>query len=263
MDNETLFKKKLSLLMTLGSEYSLASLEDEQYLYNFDNDLRERFGVHWNEKWESKFSTDKEKILLLKGIILLEKICEKKGKKFLRGSTTITPTIFQEVERRNLLNSRLFDWIIRNRCSNVYTPFGGAKYSHIENYTQYLEFIDNKTKRERTHNLDRELKKKKMLKKAEDHKIREKLSKKRNEFKNKLAKDYFIKNGNKFLDDIISQKLPFPLDLTPKEQINNVISKKTKLSNSELVILIARIPRKSASHIKKFKKLLVEELNSR
>ena len=137
------------------------------------------------------------------------------------------------------------------------------KYSHIENYTQYLEFIDNKTKRERTHNLDKERKKKKMLKKAEDHKIREKLSKKRNELKNKLAKDYFVKNGNKFLDDIVSQKLPFPLDLTPKEQINNVISKMTKLSISELEILIARIPRKSASHIKKFKKLLVEELNSR
>ena len=134
------------------------------------------------------------------------------------------------------------------------------KYSHIENYTQYLDFIDNKTKRERTHNLDKERKKKKMLKKAEDHKIREKLSKKRNELKNKLAKDYFVKNGNKFLDDIVSQKLPFPLDLTPKEQINNVISKMTKLSISELEILIARIPRKSASHIKKFKKLLVEEL---
>ena len=102
-----------------------------------------------------------------------------------------------------------------------------------------------------------------MLKKAEDHKIREKLSKKRNELKNKLAKDYFVKNGNKFLDDIVSQKLPFPLDLTPKEQINNVISKMTKLSISELEILIARIPRKSASHIKKLKKLLVEELNSR
>ena len=177
MDDETLFKKKLSLLMILGSEYSLASLEDEKYLYNFDNDLRERFGVHWNEKWESEFSTDKEKILLLKGIILLEKICEKKGRNFKRFNNDYTNN-FQEVERRNLLNSRLFDWIIRNRCSNVYTPFGGVKYSHIENYTQYLEFIDNKTKRERTHNLDKERKKKKMLKKAEDHKIREKLSKK-------------------------------------------------------------------------------------
>ena len=61
MDHETLFRKKLSLLM-IGSEYSLASLEDEQYLYNFDNDLRERFGVHWNVKWESEFSTDKENI---------------------------------------------------------------------------------------------------------------------------------------------------------------------------------------------------------
>ncbi len=272
MNNDTLFKKKLSLLMTLGSEYSLPSLEKEQYLYRFDQDLQIRLGHNfWTEKWENEFPTDREKIILLKGVILLEKIYEKNGARgLMRGSATVTTLVFKQVEEKKLLNPRLFAWILLNRSSNLYTPFGGMKYSHIKNYAEYLAFIESEKSREsrtreteRIHSLNRERKEVEKLKKAEDYKIRIELTKDRNKFKNKLVKDYFAKNDNKFLDDIISKKLPFPLNLTPIEEVNAVISKTTQLSNRELEMLIASIPRKSASHIKAFKQLLVEQLDSR
>lgn len=275
MNNETLFNKKISILMILGSKYSLSSLKDEQYLYKFDHDLLGKFGHIWNEKWEREFPTDKEKILLLKGVILLEKIYEKNEvSELIMGSATITSTVFKRVEEKKLLNQRLFDWIIQNRSSNKYTPFGYMKYSHIEDYAEYLEFIEIEKSHRETHYLNRARKEIKILNKAKDHKIKEELTKNRNKLKRKIVKDYFRKNrcgwfygifkkDNKFLNDIISNELPFPLDLTPKEEIYAAIPKTKKLSKSELEMLIARIPRKSAGHIKEFKKLLVKQLNSR
>ena len=261
MNNDILFEKKLSLLMTLGAEYSLDINKIEKYLYRFDEDLQNRLGNGWGKDWESKFPTDNEKITLLKGLILLERRYDH------LGSVTTTALVFRELEEKKLLTPRLIDWVLLNRSSNPYTPFGKMKYSDIKNGVEYLALRvsekSHKMETERIHSLNREHKKMEKLKKAADYKIRRELTKKLNKLKKKSVEDYFGKNDNKFLDDIISQKLPFHLNLTPIEEVNSVISKTTKLSNSELEMLIARIPRKSASHIKEFKQLLVEQLNSR
>ena len=257
--------------MTLGSEYALGGLEEEQYLYGFDQYLQVRLGPNfWTEKWEKIFPTDKEKITLLKGVILLERIYETNRTGLLRGSATVTTLVFKQIEEKKLLNPTLFDWVMRNRSSNEYTPFGGMKYSHIKNYTEYLAFIESEKLRlvrtqetEKIHSLNRERKRREKLKKAEDAKVRNELTKDRNKFKIKVVEDYFASKRDKFLDDLISQKLPFPLNLTPENELYIVISKMTKLNNSELEMLIKRIPRKSAFHIKEFRQSLVKELSSR
>ena len=57
------FSRQLYLLMQLGTQHSLDSHSDEEILYGFDQILQKRLGFNvWNDKWESIFPSDEEKI---------------------------------------------------------------------------------------------------------------------------------------------------------------------------------------------------------
>ena len=71
--NNLEFSEKISLLTELGKSNSIQD-KDKKKIYDVDRHLVSSFGAWWNKDWEKTFKTDDQKIFLLKGLILLEKI---------------------------------------------------------------------------------------------------------------------------------------------------------------------------------------------
>lgn len=128
------FQKKKEKFLKFGkNDFPLQQFEEEN-LTTFDTELTTLLGEEWNDGYSNIFFTDKDKVYLFKGLILLEK--------FLGNGSSVAKNImvFQELERLNLLTPELLDWTFKNKSENVYTPFGWARYGHIRSYKEYVDF---------------------------------------------------------------------------------------------------------------------------
>ena len=259
--NNLEFSEKISLLTELGKSNSIQD-KDKKKIYDVDRHLVSSFGAWWNKDWEKTFKTDDQKIFLLKGLILLEKI-NGGG-----GSASLNIMVFAKVHDLGLDSPELVNWVLSNKSRNPYTPFGGLKFSHLKTHTEYLEFSDSERRRivrrdirlkvlEKTHEENR--KKRKIHKSFQHHKKLED-RKKRNNQNIKTIKTYF-NNRNNLLKDIIEQKLPFPLNLVPLEELEKLESKISKMDLNQTIHLIEQIPRKSPEHIKELRKKLINHKN--
>ena len=225
----------------------------------------------WNEKWESAFPTKEEKIALLKGLVQLEKFYYLKGieetgligdNSFPRGSTAASILVFKQIVWKRMDSPELINWKIQNSTPATYMVLDRSKYNHVRDYDHLLEVLEtervNRIETEKEHALNRENKKKRKFKQVQDHKIRLEKTRLSNKLKYDIVTNYFANNKNTFLEDLITQNLPFPLNLTPAEELDNVLKTVMKMDYSRLDSLIQTIPRKSAEHIKNFRKQLIE-----
>lgn len=270
----TSFYHKLNMLMVLGSQYTLSSREEEETLYGFEEELVGRLGGDiWNKKWQSIFQSNHEKTTLLKGLVLLEKIYETNNREeYFRWSVATTILVFREIEKEwnngVILNPELLNWILDNKSSNPYTPFGEQKFQHLKSYSEYLKFIEAEESRAGLARLQEKEEQQKKLNRVAEKKAAHRLNREKTAAENAkkylAAKQYFKKHREKYIHNVIDQKLPFPLNLTPKIEIyrlrfGGIIR---KLSEHELNLLIDRVPKNSATHIKKFRKTLIKRRNS-
>ena len=84
---------------------------------------------------ENLFENDKDKIILLKGLVMMDKL----NISGCGGSTTQVPRLFWPLYRAGLIDSELFDWILHNK-KNSYSPFGHWHPWWVINHSQYLKY---------------------------------------------------------------------------------------------------------------------------
>jgi len=184
------FEEKVSLLMTLGSQYTLNSPNDEKILYEFIRYLTVLGGDNWSSNWESLFPSNDEKITLLKGVVLQEKIDEK-NKANVFNSVSVTILVFRKIIDLGLDSPELFDWVLKNKSSNPYTPLGSPLPTHIIDHVGYMDFMNSEKKSyekkhlrhieiEKEHTLNREKKRNEKLRKKNLHDKRMAEQKRRN-----------------------------------------------------------------------------------
>ena len=109
--------------------------------------------------------------------------------------------------------------------------------------------------------LNKELNAIKKLKKQERHEKRVADQKRRKSQSYLHIKNYFKDNRDNFLDDLISNNLSFPLDLTPIEEITSLITKIKKLDVDMVGKLLNRISKSSSQpkHIEHLQRELCDQ----
>tara|TARA_B100000963_G_C22036828_1_gene413605 strand:- start:215 stop:463 length:249 start_codon:yes stop_codon:yes gene_type:complete len=69
---------------------------------------------------------------------------------------------------------------------------------------------------------------------------------------------YLRKKNRNLFQDIIEQKLDFPVNLLPVDELDQLETEINNLDIISMSILIKRFPKKSPDHIKSFRKKLVD-----
>ena len=193
-------------------------------------------------------------------MVLLEKTDEDHGGKS-TGSTTVTAYIFHKINDLGLDTPDLMDFVLANKSSNPYTPFGSLTYSECRNYEHYKEILERENRRRKEH-FKREknsIERKKTLKskKSNNHKRRLEISIKENIKKYELVNMYFNESTNNLLQDIIEQKLPFPLFLIPPSETQKLTHQITSLDANLLRKCLNAIPRKSPVHLRDLRNKII------
>ena len=75
---------------------------------------------------------------------------------------------------------------------------------------------------------------------------------KKNIEKRKIVKDYFA-DENDFLNDILMNKIPFPINLSPAQDLDNICANLERMSNKDLRKLKNNIPKRTSDKLKQIK----------
>lgn len=257
MESGTLsFNDKLALLMKLGTELQLSDMDDERVLDGFDMTMVRAMGAPWNEKWDNAFPQNTQIITLLRALVLLDNICETH-----RGSVPTTAFVFEKIVELELNTPELIDQVLRNKSKrHPYTPFGERKYRHLTSFKEYQDFLASekvrKIKAFKLGEQNRQEKKRLRAKKAMQH------MKRTSQFYNRTSQisyeveKYFETKQHQFIEDWLTGNLPFPQGLIPSEQLIRYQPEVLALNPIQIDNLFDKIPKKSSSHLKDFKKQL-------
>ena len=135
--------------------------QDRQKLKNLD-----RINRLWREKWEEIAEPLKQEDCeyLIRGLVITERELE-----WSSGSVSGAIWVFRVYERRfSPSHIQVANWVLENRGSNDYLPFGGT--SSARNYDEYLDEQRAARQRYRDH-LDRQCEQKKAKKRREEKRI--------------------------------------------------------------------------------------------
>lgn len=256
-------KEKFNLILKLGetgrlSEQELAiMLERERHGSNLF--LFSQIGPKIKQIWDRAFPSNEEKILSFRGIVLLEKIDEENGGAS-TGSTTVTAYICRRIIELGLDSDELMDFVLSNKSSNRYTPFGSISYSHVKSYKEFKEFQTTKAIRRLAHgNRQREAieqKKETNQQKQREHQIRIFKTQEQNKQKYDAVFSYFEDPNRELIYDIVNGKLTFPLPLIPQEEIDRISKNIPKLDFETVDQLLQIIPKRSTEKLRIFRKKL-------
>ena len=261
MEQKYDFEYKTRLLLQLGEHHSRPNA-DLNVLLIKEPQGRNKFlfselGPSFRVKWDKTFPTNDSKILSFKGAVLLETLDELNGG-ISTGSTTVTAYICQRIIALGLDTDELMNFVLSNKSSNPYTPFGQRAASNFTDYQQFKDFEKNEKLRKFRHaeELLQSAEKKKLLKKKRSQEHKNKLYKKieENNKKYDLVKTYFSDTENQLLNDLLQQNLPFPIFMIPKNELEKLTKRINELDISILDKLIENIPKKSPEHIREFRK---------
>ncbi len=254
LKNDKDFLEKILILLNFGKSNILPSNEDLDKLKKFDYHLMIKLSDDfkpWNDNWEYFFPDKEKKINLLKGLILLERI-NSFGFGTVHGSVATNIIVFNEIRNLKLDTPELLDWIFKNKSNNSYTPFGEIKYGGIKNYEEYISFLELKSERQKVHSKEKDAKKIRLIEIQKNHEKLMANRDKKNKEKRKIVKDYFA-DENDFLNDILIDKLPFPINLSPKKKLNNIQDNLKSMSKEDLRKLKKRIPKKTSNKLYQIK----------
>ena len=254
---------KFKLLLKLGEGGALTKEEEDLLLQ------RERHGRNlliFSElnvrRWERYFVSDDEKTNSFKGIVLLEKIDEEDGGVG-TGSTTITAQICRRIIALNLDSTDLMDFVLANRSSNPYTPFGRLAVAHVKSYAEFREFEREEAQRKFAHALKqrelKEQKKEQRLQKLREHQIRNFKKRELDSEKQQSVAEYFATAGADLLVDILNDKLPFPIFLIPDEEVHKIAERISTIDYETLDNLLRIIPKKSPNKLRELRALIIAQ----
>jgi len=165
--DSTLHQNNLKLLLRL--------VIDGNVLTALEGKTLTRWSQRIMRDWIDLCPTDEDKITFWKSIILLEKFMEDIGEGA-SGSGNMSHIVYNTIEKLGLDSEYLINWVLRNKSTNKYTPFGNCALSAVQNYDGYLQYFQEekqqKAQKMRDVENQAELKKQKKLKKAQAHKER-------------------------------------------------------------------------------------------
>ena len=256
-------KQKFSLLLELGRTGHLPEqetqlmLERDRHGRNFF--LFSQIGPKIHQLWERAFPTNEEKVLSFKGIVLLERIDEEQGGAS-TGSTTVTAYICRRIIELSLDSDDLMDFILSNKSTNPYTPFGSVSFSHVKSYDEFkklqnLQAINRFAHAERQRELIENKKETKRQKQREHH-VRTFKRQEQNNQKYDAMISYFKDENNDLISDILNKKLPFPLNLIPDKKMDEISKKVEELDFETVNQLLNIIPKKSPEKLRTFRQKL-------
>ena len=249
-------------LMVIGKEESLEhpSLSVicpfRGHPFHFDRYLRQKIGLKFNHKWDKYFPADQDKINAFKGLLLLEVYKEKLyGSSFniSGGSVAVPIWVWDELCKKELTSNELIDWCYKNKGSNPYSPFGKIKYGYLDSAEEYKACVAFDKRRKIVHT--EMLEEHKVIQKVttSEHQKRCRRTKRLNKVKYARAEKYFLEKDNIFFEDVVNEKLHFPMGVISKKTLANECKKLKNRNYGELKIFLSKIPRDKAIHLKAFR----------
>ena len=245
----------IRLLKILGHDGYL--LENELN-YLFEN-LSINLKYNFKDKITISCKSEKDRILLFKGLVLEEKLREFiKGKKINSDRSSLVHYIFGD--ELLYLYPELLKWTYKNRSSNKYTPFGEnswlSSYDSFDNiYSAYKDIIEA-TRLESFQEYYSEgyckIDKSKFAKEVNNH-LRTIF------YRGKLKK--FMSSNPNIIESIVNDKLEFPINMLPNEIIQRIIDGIDNLKYSECKKLISLIPRHGTPKLRILKRIALIKIN--
>ena len=247
------------LLQLFGYEENLSEINLKTLIYGFED-----FIIHtdingygrWTNKAEKLNPEDYQKIYLYKGIVLMEKYKQ-------YGSASPAASVFKELEERKLVTPDLLDWTFKNR-NNDYTPFRCSRFSTVKSYEEFAHQYRNDEIITARHlkrmERDQEVAQHKKNKTKIDHAVLMTRRKIKNE-KLRAKVNKYLKTKPDVLDDIINERLDFPIFIIPNKVIDDVITDLDSLSYKNLKVLYSLMPRHISPKFKVLKRTVRAKLN--
>ena len=247
------------LLQLFGYEENLSEINLKTLIYGFEDYI-----IHtdingygrWTNKAEKLNPEDYQKIYLYRGIVLMEKYKQ-------YGSASPAASVFKELEERKLVTPDLLDWTFKNR-NNDYTPFRCSRFSTVKNYEEFARQYRNDEIVTARHlkrmERDQEVAQHKKNKTKIDHVVLMTRRKIKNE-KLRAKVNKYLKTKPDVLDDIINERLDFPIFLIPNKVVDEIILCLDSLSYKNLKVLYSLMPRHISPRFKVLKRTVRAKLN--
>ena len=224
--------------------------------FHFDRYLRQKIGLEFNHKWAKYFPTDLDKINAFKGLLLLEVYKERLyGSSFhiSQGSVAVPIWVWNELCKAGLTSDELIKWCYENKGSNPYSPFGKVKYGYLDSVEEYkyMKAYDERRKIVHTEMLEEH----KIIQKVTTsaHQKRCRRTKRLNKVKYARAGKYFLEKDNTFFEDVVNDKLQFPMGVIAKRTLTNECKKLKSRNYGELKTFLSKVPRDKSVHLKRFR----------
>ncbi len=257
------FKNISSLINECKRNHLLPELH-QNYREYIENKLQKLFDIAHlsHDDWIIKIQKipSNELIINFKFLVLYEKFCSNTS-----GSAAENIPFFLEIQRRGYSDPILLDWTFKNKSDNSYTPFGEVKYGGIRSYEEYVEFKKAYRKRLNIHantaEEDKRNKELRIIEKQKNHELKIKRNKIQKDKLDALVEKYKASNKKNLLKDIIDSKLPFPLFMLPKNEVDLLQMELDKLNKEMLTKLLDKIPKRAPNHFKKLRKRIINLKN--
>ena len=246
----------IRLLKILGHDGYLLE-NDLNYLFeNLSINLKYNF----KDKITISCKSEKDRILLFKGLVLEEKLREFiKGKKINSDRSSLVHYIFGD--ELLYLYPELLKWTFKNRSSNKFTPFGEKSWlfaydSFDDIYNAYKDEIEEK-RLEKFYEYYSEgyckIDKNRFAKEVNSHL--------RTIFYKGKIKSFIMSNPN-IIESIVNDKLEFPINMLPEKLIDEIVKELNKLSYFVLISIRAKIPRRPSYSLKCLKNSITDTIRN-
>ena len=246
------------LLQLFGYEEHLSEKNLKTLIYGFEDYI-----IHtdingygrWTNKAEKLNPEDYHKVYLYKGMVLMEKYKQ-------YGSASPAASVFQELEQSGLVTPELLDWTFKNR-NNEYTPFRSSRFSTVKSYKEFVNQYRNDEIITARHlermESDKEVAQHKKNKIKIDHVVLMTRRKIKNEKLREKVNNY-LNTKPDIIDDILNQRLNFPIFLIPNKVVDEIILGLDCLSYKSLKTLCSLIPKHVSPKFKVLKRIVRAKL---